>query len=232
MSRSPDLPPLADGDGGGDAPDGLRALLRGAREDGISPAELRGLQAGVAARLPGGAPAAAAHAGVAKLVAAAVVGVGAGGGAVLWALSHFAAPADVPAAAPVPAVSEPVPAPAAAAARPTAPSPPESAVAHPARSATAPVAAEPEDALVDRAQRALAADPAAALRLAGEHARLYPAGELAQEREVVAVTALARLGRGEEAHARAAAFKRRWPTSAHVRKVDDALAAMEKKGNP
>jgi hypothetical protein len=46
-----------------------------------------------------------------------------------------------------------------------------------------------------------------------EHERRYPNGLLVQEREVMAVRALALLGRSEEAHARADRFRSRFPSS-------------------
>lgn len=74
--------------------------------------------------------------------------------------------------------------------------------------------------LVEKAQGALRADPAGALATAAVHLREFPSGQLAQEREVVAIEALVALGRGEEATARAAAFRAKWPTSAHLRRID------------
>lgn len=93
-----------------------------------------------------------------------------------------------------------------------------------ADAATAPADPEAEVALVRSAQQALRAGAAArALELAADHARRFPSGLLAQEREVVAIESLARLGRTAEARARADAFRRRWPRSAHVRRLDVIL---------
>lgn len=77
-----------------------------------------------------------------------------------------------------------------------------------------------EVTLLERAQRALRADPAAALALTDEHARQFPAGALTQEREFVAIEALAALGRRNEATTRAATFRARFPDSAHLRRLD------------
>ncbi|MET0792442.1 MAG: hypothetical protein ABW061_13055, partial [Polyangiaceae bacterium] len=68
---------------------------------------------------------------------------------------------------------------------------------------------------------------AAALVLAAEHAREFPAGVLTQEREVIAIDALLRLGRRSEAEARAASFHRQFPASAHGRRVDVLLGVRE-----
>ncbi len=81
-----------------------------------------------------------------------------------------------------------------------------------------------ELALIRRAQDTLAADPARALALTDEHLRRFGDGMLAQEREVVAIDALVRLGRLDTARARAARFHQRWPRSAHGRRVDVMLA--------
>jgi hypothetical protein len=63
-----------------------------------------------------------------------------------------------------------------------------------------------EAALLERARASLAQDPAAALGQIGECAALFPHGALRMERELIAVDALERLGRWEEARARSAAL--------------------------
>ena len=79
---------------------------------------------------------------------------------------------------------------------------------------------ETEVAYLRKAQDALAANPTLALTLVQDHARRYPKGGLSQECEVIAVTALMRLGRAGDARQRAAAFSVRFPNSAHVRRVE------------
>jgi hypothetical protein len=74
--------------------------------------------------------------------------------------------------------------------------------------------------LLQRAQDALAADPAQALSICGDHARAFPQGLLAQEREVIAVDALMRLGRTDEATARAVRFEGAYPSSTHLRRIE------------
>lgn len=79
---------------------------------------------------------------------------------------------------------------------------------------------EAEMQLIRRAQDALATSPRTALARAEEHRRRFGEGTLAQEREVVAIDALVREGREPEARERADAFHRRWPRSAHRRRID------------
>jgi hypothetical protein len=74
------------------------------------------------------------------------------------------------------------------------------AVVAPAAPETPDVASEL--ALLQRSRAALRRDPAAALALAEQHARAYPHGMFAQEREVLAIESLLR------AHARPAALLR------------------------
>jgi hypothetical protein len=80
-----------------------------------------------------------------------------------------------------------------------------------------------ELALLERAQRALRSDPAAALALAEQHRAQYARGSLAQEREVLAIEALLRLGKRAAAERRAHAFEQRYPESSHVLRVRDLL---------
>jgi hypothetical protein len=84
-------------------------------------------------------------------------------------------------------------------------------------------AANDEAALLLSARAALRNDPATALRLTKEHARRYPNGSLNQEREVIAIEALRRLGQIEAAQKRGAAFEKQYPGSAHRSKVEQTL---------
>lgn len=79
--------------------------------------------------------------------------------------------------------------------------------------------AESEVKMLERAQDALRARPSEALAIADDHARRYPGGMLAQEREVIAIEALARTGRAADAKARAARFEQRFPGSAQIPRV-------------
>ena len=81
-----------------------------------------------------------------------------------------------------------------------------------------------ERALVDRARSALArGDSSGALAAADEHRKTFPRGQLAEEREVVAIQALAGAGRAEEAANRAGAFRKEYPASLLRPIVDAAL---------
>lgn len=93
---------------------------------------------------------------------------------------------------------------------------------HAAPRSPAPVDPGAEFALLQRAREALATDPAAALRVTDEHRRTFPRGRLSEEREVLAIEALAALGRWPAARARAERFERRYPGSVH----HDRLAAL------
>ena len=76
-----------------------------------------------------------------------------------------------------------------------------------------------EAALVQRAERLLDADPAAALRLTDERRRRFPTGALDQEAEVVAIDALLRLGRRADATTRARTFEAAHAGSLHARRI-------------
>ncbi|MBS2014348.1 MAG: outer membrane protein assembly factor BamD [Deltaproteobacteria bacterium] len=92
---------------------------------------------------------------------------------------------------------------------------PSPAVAPPPPSTESPLRAESDSLL--RARRSLrSGDCSAALTELGEGARRFPGGALAQEREVLAIEALACTGRTATASARAEAFLRDYPTSPHA----------------
>lgn len=73
---------------------------------------------------------------------------------------------------------------------------------------------------IERAQTALAAgDPGAAQAALRGHARAFPRGHLAEEREALTVQCLCASGRAEEARRAAAAFVARHPTSPQSARV-------------
>jgi hypothetical protein len=76
-----------------------------------------------------------------------------------------------------------------------------------------------ETALVQRAEGWLARDPSAALRLANEHRQRFARGILSEEREVVAIDALLRLGRRDAAEQRAQLFFASHEGSLHARRI-------------
>jgi hypothetical protein len=68
---------------------------------------------------------------------------------------------------------------------------------------------------------------AQALQLLAEHERLYPRGALAQEREVLAIELLLKIGKPDQARARAERFERSHPSSAHLPRVRALLARAD-----
>jgi hypothetical protein len=77
--------------------------------------------------------------------------------------------------------------------------------------------------LLRDARFALRQSPARALELTDQHVRLYPQGKLAQERELLAISALVALGRRTAALSRGANFERLFPASPYRKQVGDLL---------
>jgi hypothetical protein len=97
----------------------------------------------------------------------------------------------------------------------------------PVRAANKPLAAPDKDkdtevALVTAAEKAMPSDPATALALAEKHAAKFPNGELLEEREVLAIEALAALGRSGDARARADRFLASSPRTPYRARVGRA----------
>jgi hypothetical protein len=76
-----------------------------------------------------------------------------------------------------------------------------------------------ELALLARARRVLAATPARALALTDEHRKLFRSGQLAEERELLAIEALVNMGRGDDARRRARSFAKSYPSSVHQHRL-------------
>lgn len=109
------------------------------------------------------------------------------------------------------------------------PQPPRRRAARGPRLTPSPALVPPtEPDLLGRAHAALARNPHTAWMLVGEHERLYPNGTMAQEREVVAIDALVRMGREAEARTRAARFSSRYPSSALRGRVDALVGRLER----
>jgi hypothetical protein len=83
--------------------------------------------------------------------------------------------------------------------------------------------ADNEVKLLDDALAAVRTSPDRALLICNEHARRYPNGEFAQEREVIAIEALVKLGRQREAEQRARRFEARYPGSSHQRRIETLI---------
>jgi len=81
-----------------------------------------------------------------------------------------------------------------------------------------------ELAVLQPAQRALGGrDFGAALRAVTEHQRRFPAGKLTEEREALRIKALLGLGRKSDALRAGAAFRKRFPESALLSRIDSML---------
>jgi len=77
--------------------------------------------------------------------------------------------------------------------------------------------------LLKLARSTVAADPAQAYALTERCRAQYPSGDLAQEREYIAISALVRLGRTSEASSRAALFRMHYPSSAYLPRLSRLL---------
>jgi hypothetical protein len=220
------------------APAGLRDVLRAAQADVGTDAQLARLAQRLGPMLgpaiPAGpaAPAAAGLSSAAKLGLASLALIAAGGGAWLVSASHPAGPPPAP--TPTHAVAPPSAdvKPPAAFATPTPTAPASEAIRGDASPLTAPSttaklptkptppARASEAELLEQARAAMKVDPARALQRANEHAAHFPGGVLVQEREVIAIQALRKLGRSAEADRRATAFAKAFPGSAFARKLN------------
>ncbi len=85
-----------------------------------------------------------------------------------------------------------------------------------------------ETNVIEMARSALARGRAsAALDALEQHRRQFASGQLAEDRESLAVEALVTLGRADDARRRAEAFRRRWPDGVYRARVDAALALIQ-----
>lgn len=147
-----------------------------------------------------------------------------------------AAPVAIPAPVVVPVPPEPAPEPPQVDAPSKPPPPPPVVTRVPAR--PAPVAAEPPpkeappppppaaagDEELELLQEAMSASsPEVALATAERHLARFPGSPMAQEREVIAVEALVKLGRLDAARTRAERFRAQWPTSTHLVRLETLL---------
>ncbi len=213
----------------------LRSLLVEARADVPGRAELGRLSASIEAAIAAGLPgpdlsATPAGPSVGGAVSSKVVVAGASlvVGAALVASSWFVLKDKAhptPSAARWMEAPSMVPSPgrnAASASEATAPSEPGSSLPSVPRARDQQASGPKEAVLLDQARGALDRDPRRALALTEEHRRRFPSGALAQEREVIAIEALSRLGQTAEAKSRGSDFARRYPGSAHQQKIEQA----------
>lgn len=110
---------------------------------------------------------------------------------------------------------------------PASPSVAERSAARSAVSAERHSNATAELDLLSRARQSDArAEYASVLATVAEHERSYPAGRLAEEREVLRIKALVGLGRANEARQFGAKFRRQFPRSVLLQRVDGMLASL------
>jgi hypothetical protein len=86
--------------------------------------------------------------------------------------------------------------------------------------------------LIERAHRALSQNPALAQKWADEHQRRFPHGTFTQERETLAIEALARQGRMADARARALHFRSRFSGSTYLQRIDSVLRSAQGEAAP
>ncbi len=77
--------------------------------------------------------------------------------------------------------------------------------------------------LLRDARLALKSSPTKALELAESHARAFPGGRLAQERELIAISSLVALGRRTAALSRASRFEQSFPLSPYRKQIAELL---------
>jgi len=167
----------------------------------------------------------------AKLVVATIAGaVGAIGGAATHAALTTPEKTPAPAVTTSPRVVPPAPVTIPSAAPPeevpsaelALPPVPPSALAPSRPSGTSAANLRAERLLLERATTALVRrDSASALAALREHARKFPRGELAEEREVLLVRALRAAGESDAADQRAKDFKRQFPSSLQQGTLDE-----------
>jgi hypothetical protein len=84
-----------------------------------------------------------------------------------------------------------------------------------------------EAKLVQSARQALDTEPGRALRLTETIAKQFPRGQLVEERRAIAIQALAKLGRTEQARKQAEAFLKRYGRGPHAASVRRAAGLPE-----
>ena len=141
-------------------------------------------------------------------------------------LPEAAPPPPITMAIPAPAVPDPTPAAPETEVRAEAKATPPVVTGHgaPAEASSASDDALAGEAkLLNQAHDAMNSDPRKALAIAGEHAKRYPHGQLAAERELILVQALVKLGRAREAEAHGRALRKSTPNSIYGDRLDTIL---------
>ncbi len=232
MSALQDPPRMAEAE---DVPAGLKNLMEDSHKDVLSQAQILAIASGVSRATAGAslAPVALKGGGGSALKwlgGVLLVGLmGLGGYQLLKAPEVPQEPTSAPAvvateapevsAAPVkvaapPSIAEEAPKP-----RVVAPSAPIKAAEAPSPKAQL----LEESRLLSAARAAVATDPKKALALTEQHRARFPHGTLAQEREVIAIQALGKLGKQKDAERRADKFGKDYPDSAHNERVQGSV---------
>jgi len=236
---------------------GTEMLLRGARRPqlpGAHDLERLGAAVEMISRRPAAAPVSWLRLSVAAIVAFSIVG----GGTFVWALharnvkrltaaaeaeaattararQPTVQPVAVVAAATAPATATATGRPAAPAARPVRRDATEARVAPPPAPAEAP---SPNDMLarevplIDAGRSELATAPSRALAALETHRREFPHGQLAAEREFLAVQALVQMNRIGDAKKRAEELSTRYPTSSYAARASRLIQDVEGAAAP
>jgi hypothetical protein len=198
-------------------------------------ARARATEAAAAADSPPAAAAAAtapAHVGTRRIAIAASMALLVGaGGAVAALVGHAPARRDAAAVSSPRAVAPTrisVPQPALPSSLVSEELIPPAKARHPARSLTPKESYAAELDLLQRAQVAFAGrDFSGALVLVAGHARRFPNGRLAEEREALRVRSLAGSGRADDARSAVAAFANRFPRSVLLPRLRQSAGAPE-----
>jgi hypothetical protein len=162
-------------------------------------------------------------------IAAAFVAGGVVGGVAVTALRP-STPAQIvyvdPPAPPLPSSTPPAPS-ATSAVVVATPTPSPTAEPHAAPSSIVTDGLTAERDLIEAARTRLTnGDAPGALAQLQDHARRYPHGQLAEEREALAVEALVQTGRYDAARARASQLRARWPNSVFLPAVAATLESI------
>jgi type IV secretory pathway VirB10-like protein len=233
---------LAQARGAHDAPAGAKERVRGGLAAALSAAS----SAGEGARGPRARASLRGESWIAAakvVVAVALVG---GGAALVFGRAKTAheptspaptASAEVVASPPPsPAIPEPAilpeaPAPSAPSAAVAVPAPPPRASASPPARANTDQSVAAEVALLRKVSASLrAGDAKGALAGVDEHARRFPNGALAEERDMERIVALCKLGRRDEAEQATKLFSTAYPTSSHEARIRAACAIPGSSG--
>jgi hypothetical protein len=153
--------------------------------------------------------------------------IGSVAGVLVWRAVHGSSPPQIVYVdRDRPVASPPPPTPDAIATAPVA-SPPPAALTNAPSNGSPGNSLAAERSLLDVARSAFGrGEGDAALAALARHEKIFPNGQLAEEREALAVRCLVLTSRADEARARAARFRRRYPTSVMLPAVEASLGNL------